>query len=144
MESNNINIRIISSRTDSRGQTDTIEFFTEAKYYEKEGNRYITYKESAVSGLEGTTSTLRIGSDAVTLVRYGRISSRMVFREGRETRTDYDTGYGHFDLSVFTKKIDIGICNNVLNSIYLKYTLLLNSQEHFTNEMNIRILRNQE
>lgn len=143
MQNNNITIHITASQTDTQGENDTIEFFTEARYYEKEGGRYITYKESEISGLEGTASTLKVSSDAVTLMRFGSISSRMVFEEGRETKTDYDTGYGNFELAVFTEKLDIGVCNNRLNSIYLKYILKLNSQEHFTNEMNIRVLGSQ-
>lgn len=138
---NNITLRITSSQTDTQGEVETVEFFTEAKYYKKEGSQYITYKESEISGLEGTTSTLRISPEAVTLMRFGSVKSKMVFEEGRETRTDYVTGFGSFDLSVFTEKVDIGVCNNRLSSIYLKYMLKLNSHEHFTNEMNIRILK---
>lgn len=140
MDDSSINLHITSSQTNMQGETDTIEFFTEAKYYEKGGRQYITYKESEISGFEGTNSTIRVNSDEVTLTRFGTINSRMVFKKGRETRAAYATAYGIFDLTIFTEKVNIDVCNSKLNSIYLKYTLKINLQEQFINEMNMRIL----
>ncbi|MGE5629617.1 MAG: DUF1934 domain-containing protein [Caulobacteraceae bacterium] len=137
----NIKVHIQSSQSDSQGTIDSMEFYTEGKYYEKEGNRYITYKESEISGMEGTTSTLRISGATVTLIRLGNVNSKLVFEKGRETRTSYQTGYGNIDLTIASEKVDIEICNNELSSIYLKYILKLNSQDSFINEMTIRVVK---
>lgn len=140
MNDSSINLHITSSQTNMQGETDTIEFFTEAKCYEKDGILYITYEESEISGFEGTKSTIRVIPNEVTIIRFGTINSKMVFKKDHETRTVYITAYGSFDLTVFTEKVNIDICNNKLNGIYLKYILKINFQEQFTNEMNIRIL----
>jgi len=140
--SKSINLRITSSQTDGMGDTETMDFFTEARYYSKEGSEYLTYKESEISGLQGTTSTLKVSPGEVTLMRFGSVNSKMVFRQGCETTSIYDTGFGSFEITVFAEKVDIGICNNKLNSIYLKYTLMINASGHFANEMRISIMGN--
>jgi uncharacterized beta-barrel protein YwiB (DUF1934 family) len=99
----------------------------------------LTYKESEISGLEGTTTILKLGEKEAVLIRNGALSSRMVFRVGCETKDEYRTGYGIFDLRILTQKLDINICNSLINSVYLKYALIINSGEALTNEMTIRI-----
>lgn len=134
-----IKLHIASSQSDSRGLVDSIEFYTEGSCYEKHGSKYIHYEESAISGLEGTATTLKLSSGEVVLIRSGALSSRMTFRIGCETKNEYRTEYGIFELSLMTQKLDINICNDRINSVYLKYRLSINSGEAYTNEMNIRI-----
>jgi uncharacterized beta-barrel protein YwiB (DUF1934 family) len=117
-----------------------MEFYTEGRYYEQQGNRYISYEESEVSGLEGTTTLLKLGKEEAVLKRTGALSSEMTFRIGCETKNAYNTQYGLFDLSILTHKIDINVCNSLINSIYLKYRLRINAGEIYTNEMTIILI----
>ena len=137
-----IKLYIKSSQADSQGIIDSMEFYTEGRYYEKLGCRYISYEESEISGLEGTTTILKLGREEVTLIRNGALSSRMIFRAGCETKNAYKTEFGIFDLSILTQGLDINICNSQINGIYLKYRLSINSGEALTNEMTIRVLYN--
>ncbi len=134
-----IKVHIKSSQSDSQGIADSMEFYTEGRYYEKKGSRYISYEESEISGLDGTTTILKLGNEEAILMRSGGLSSRMVFRVDCETKNTYRTEYGVFELSILTQKLDINVCNNMINSVYLKYELSINSGEAYTNEMNIRI-----
>ncbi|MHB1392715.1 MAG: YwiB family protein [Clostridia bacterium] len=135
-------LHITSSQSDSQGTIDSMEFYTEGKYYETQDSRYISYEESEISGLQGTTTTLKLGKVEAVLIRSGALSSRMTFRIGCETKNEYRTEYGVFDLSVLTHKLDISICNSLINSVYLKYRLSINDGEVYTNEMTIRVSYN--
>jgi len=134
-----IMLHIKSSQADNQGAIDNMEFYTEGKYYEKKDNTYISYEESEISGLNGTTTILRLGKEEAVLMRSGALSSRMTFRLGMETKNEYKTEYGLFDMSILTQKLDINICNSLVNSVYLKYRLSINSGEAYTNEMTIRV-----
>lgn len=134
-----IKLHITSSQSDSQGIADSMEFYTEGRYYEKQGRRYITYEESEVSGLSGTNTILKLGREEAVLIRNGALSSRMTFRIGCETKNAYRTEYGVFELSILTQKLDINVCNSLVNSVYLKYRLSINSGEAYINEMNMKI-----
>lgn len=134
-----IKLHIASSQSDSSGTIDSMEFYTEGSYYEKHDSKYLRYEETEISGLEGTTTTLKLGSEEAVLIRNGALSSRMTFRAGCETKNPYHTQYGTFELSLLTQELDINICNSLINSVYLKYRLSIDSGEAYTNEMTIRI-----
>lgn len=134
-----IKLYIKSSQADDRGVMDSMEFFTEGRYFEKYNSTYISYEESGISGLEGTITVLKLSSGEAALIRNGTLRSRMNFRVGCETKNQYETEYGMFDLSVYTQELDINICNGRINSVYLKYRLRINSGEAYTNEMKINI-----
>jgi uncharacterized beta-barrel protein YwiB (DUF1934 family) len=137
-----IKLHIKSSQSDCQGAIDSMEFYTEGKYYEKQDSKYFSYQESEVSGLEGTTTMLKLGTEEVVLIRSGALSSKMTFRIGCETENAYSTEYGEFNLSILTHKIDINICNDLINSVYLKYRLSINAGEVYTNEMTIKVSYN--
>lgn len=133
-----IKLHIKSSQTDEKGMMDGMEFYTEGRYQEKQGGRYISYEESEISGLEGTTTILKVGREEAALIRIGAISSKMLFRLGCVTKNIYKTAYGDFELSILTQKFDIEICNSRIDSVYLKYKLEINFGEAFTNELTLR------
>ena len=135
-----IKLHITSSQTDSQGTVDNTEFYTEGFYYEKQDNKYLSYEESAVSGMEGTSTTLELGGKETALTRCGAINSKMIFRLGCETKSIYTTVYGVFDLSILTQKLDIKICNALVDSVYLKYRLRISFGEVYTTEMTIRVI----
>jgi uncharacterized beta-barrel protein YwiB (DUF1934 family) len=89
--------------------------------------------------MEGTTTVLELGRQEAALERRGSICSRMIFRPGCETKSRYATGYGDFELSILTQKLDIKICNEMIDSVYLKYRLGLSPEEVHTTEMTISV-----
>ncbi|HYF84106.1 MAG TPA: DUF1934 domain-containing protein [Clostridia bacterium] len=137
-----IKLHIKSSQSDCNGTMDSMEFYTEGKYYEKQDSKYFSYQESEISGLEGTATVLKLGKEEAVLIRSGALSSKMTFRIGCETENAYSTEYGVFDLSILTHKIDINICNSMVNGVYLSYGLRINAGEVYTNEMTIKISYN--
>ena len=137
-----VKLHIKSTQTSDEGSIGSMEFYTEGKYYEKQGSKYISYAETEISGLEGTNTFIKLSGGEAALIRSGAYSSKMIFQVGRETKNQYTTEYGVFDLSVLTEAIDINVCNALINSVYLKYRLSINYGEAYLNEMDIRIVYN--
>ncbi len=86
--------------------SDSVELVTNGRFYEKGGNYYISYKESELTGLGDTTTTMKIENNRVTIMRFGETQTHMVFEEGQKHISYYDMGFGAFTIGVSTKCID--------------------------------------
>lgn len=78
---------------------------------ERTGEGYtLSYKESELTGMEGTTTVLQVEEGQVTLLRQGEVNSVMVFEEGRQHVSVYDTPSGTLAVSVNTRRLrsDLG------------------------------------
>lgn len=64
-------IRCKSIQRDERGKAEEVVLETPGVYGEDEDCRYLTYEETSLSGMEGTTTTIRMYGDHVTLSRQG-------------------------------------------------------------------------
>lgn len=136
-ESKSVAIFTKSSQTDMDGQKSNMEFFVEGNFTEKGQTRYLTYKESEVSGMEGTTTTIRMDADTLGIIKFGSITSRLEFRQGAVTRSVYTTPYGRFDISIYTKLLDMDIRKGEPSTIKLHYTLDAGAEQVMINEMSI-------
>jgi len=85
---------------------DCVELVTSGRYYEKGGSYYVSYKESELTGLGNTTTTVKIEKDKVTVMRFGELSSHMVFEEGQKHISYYDMGFGGLTMGVSTRTIE--------------------------------------
>ncbi len=65
----------------------------------------ISYEESELTGLQGTTTHFSISPQRIVLTREGRLTSEMIFSTGEETRSLYDMGFGALLITVRTKRI---------------------------------------
>ena len=103
----NVIISVKGSQTDLANDENQMELVTEGKYYRKGDTYYVTYKESEVTGMEGTTTTLKVANGKVTLMRFGTVNSQMVFERGQKHVSHYDTTFGAFTIGVFASEVDI-------------------------------------
>ena len=69
------------------------------------GGYTVSYQETELTGLEGTTTRLHIRGRQVTLLREGSINSQMVFEEGRRHLSMYETPYGALSIGVNTRRM---------------------------------------
>ena len=69
------------------------------------GGYTVSYQETELTGLEGTTTRLYIRDGQVTLLREGSINSQMVFEEGRRHLSMYETPYGALSIGVNTRRM---------------------------------------
>lgn len=85
---------------------DVIELVTEGTLSVLGNQRYnLSYQESELTGLEGTSTTFQIEPDSITLLREGALNSQMVFQMGRRHISMYDTPYGALSIGVNTRKL---------------------------------------
>lgn len=136
-EGKNINIFTKSSQVDMDGQKSDMEFFVEGNYTTKGQTKYLTYKESEISGMDGTTTTIKIDSDSLSIIRFGSITSKLEFKQGEVTKSIYSTPYGRFDISIDTKLLEINIHEDGKSTIKLSYILDTGAEQIMTNEMSI-------
>ena len=85
---------------------DSVELVTSGRFYEKNGNYYISYKESELTGLGNTTTTVKVEDNKVTVIRFGDLETHMIFEEGKKHISYYDMGFGSLTVGISTKSID--------------------------------------
>lgn len=99
-----ITIRGLQSFEDT--DNDSVELVTSGRFYEKGGSYYVSYKETELTGLGDTTTTVKIEDDKVTVIRFGDLQTHMIFEEGQKHISYYDMGFGALTVGVSTKSID--------------------------------------
>jgi len=81
-------------------EPEVIELVTEGTMELKQGGWDISYEESALTGLEGVTTTFRVEPGRVTLTRKGALNSQLVFQEGVPHDSLYQLPFGALMLTV--------------------------------------------
>lgn len=140
-EGKSINIFIRTNQTDAEGKKSDMEFFVEGSYIQKGHTEYITYKESELAGMEGTTTTIKISPNCLSIIRFGSITTKLDFILGAVTSSIYATPYGQLDISIDTKLLGIDINEDGKSTIELKYTLDSGTEQILNNEMFISFER---
>jgi len=86
-------------------EPDAMELMTEGVMdLTPEGCR-LSYQETAASGMEGTTTTFEVNGPRVILTRAGRVNSQMVFEEGRQHTSLYETPFGALTMDIRTSRL---------------------------------------
>lgn len=100
----------IEGRQSYAGQEpEVIELVTEGTLENTSGGWTISYEESDLTGMAGVTTTFLVEEGKMTLIRTGRLNSRMVFQEGITHESLYEMEFGALMLSVCAKKISATI-----------------------------------
>src|SRR3712207_2459156 len=130
---------IISVVSKQKGNDDDIiEVVTPGKYYKKGQKYYAVYEESELSGMEGTTTILKIGQDEFTIIRKGTIDAKMVFKNEFKDHILYSTPQGALGLSmdILDVKVDV---NDDGGLVYANYNLNLGEGQSLSTEINVKI-----
>lgn len=122
---------------DETGNKNELEFFVEGNYTEKGLGRYITYKETEISGMDGTTTTIRIMEDALSIIRFGTYNSKLEFKRGEQTLTNYQTPYGNIPIVIDTELLDFDLRAEGKSNIRLKYKMDSGGEQELSNEVHI-------
>ncbi len=99
-------ITIKGLQTFEDADNDSVELVTSGRFYEKNGNYYISYKESELTGLGNTTTTVKVEKNKVTVMRFGDLETHMIFEEGKKHISYYDMGFGALTVGISTKSIN--------------------------------------
>lgn len=84
---------------------DEVELMTEGVLERTETGLRLAYQESALTGMEGTRTTFDIEPGRVILRRSGSVSSQMVFQEGRQHTSLYETPVGELSVDIRTRRL---------------------------------------
>ena len=84
---------------------DETELMTEGTMVLTEDGMVLSYEESELTGMEGTTTTFEVKGPRVTLTRSGAVNSQMVFEEGRQHTSLYETPFGELSVDIQTSEL---------------------------------------
>ncbi len=102
----NVIISIKGKQLYAEGSPEEMELVTAGTLKRDGAGGYtVSYQETELTGLEGTTTRLYIRDGQVTLLREGSINSQMVFEEGRRHLSMYETPYGALSIGVNTRRM---------------------------------------
>lgn len=86
-------------------EKQTIQIVTDGTMKQEGDMVYLSYEESEMTGMEGTTTTFAVGKDNVILTRTGTVQSKMVFEKGKKNVGLYDMGYGALTIGVKARRM---------------------------------------
>lgn len=81
-------------------EPEIIELVTEGTMDFRDGGWDISYEETALTGMEGVTTTFRVEPGRVILSRQGTLQSEMVFEEGVSHDSLYQMSFGALLMTV--------------------------------------------
>lgn len=119
-------------------EEDSIELVTHGKFYRKDEDYYIVYKESELTGLGDTTTTVKVEPNRVTVIRSGETRSHMVFEEGEKHVSYYDTGVGALTIGITTRQITKSI-NDFHATLMIDYIMEINNSAIGENVFNVAV-----
>ena len=96
----NVVLSIRGSQEYPGQEPEVIELVTDGTMEFRNGGWNISYQESALTGLEGVTTTFRVEPDKVILTREGTLNSQMVFQLGVDHESLYQMPFGALLLTV--------------------------------------------
>ena len=117
---------------------DIIEVVTPGDFYEKDGLYYAVYKETEISGMKGTTTTLKISNDKFFIIRIGSTSAKMEFDPKAKSVSLYNTPYGTLELRIETKVLNVHI-DEKGGDIEVDYNLSVSGQTPYNTQLKINI-----
>ena len=119
-------------------EPEVIELVTEGNFT-KIGNGWdISYEESDLTGLTGTTTTFRVEPACITLTRKGPLNSRMVFQEGVHHESLYQMPFGAMMISVCASNVTFSL-SEVGGTIDLIYNIEIENSSAGTIEYHLDI-----
>lgn len=137
--SESVTIRIKSTQ-ECDGETDQMELVTCGKYYKKGGKYYISYQESEVTGMEGTSTVIKAEPETstVNLMRFGQFRSQLIFEKNKRHNCMYDTFNGMMMVSVNAHDMKIGL-NKDGGTLKLGYMIEINGSVASKNSIVINV-----
>lgn len=107
---------------------DCMEFVARGRYLEKNGTKYIIYKEHS----EGAPSNYNIciikieQNNNIMLIKNGKTQSKLIFEKNQRHYCPYETDYGMMNMSVYTHNVKT-VCEADHGFVNIKYSMDMNS-----------------
>ena len=115
---------------------DATELTTEGTLELTEKGLLLTYQETALTGMEGTTTTFEVSGPQVILRRVGQ----MVFEAGRQHTSLYETPYGELSVDIQTSALRHNLSERG-GLLEIKYSIAVEHTVTGRNSFKIRVKR---
>ena len=119
---------------------DATELMTEGTMALTEDGIVLSYEESELTGMEGTTTTFEVKGPRVTLTRSGAVNSQMVFEEGRQHTSLYETPFGELSVDIQTSELKHNLSERG-GLMEIKYSIAVEHTVTGQNCFKIRVRR---
>ena len=119
---------------------DASELMTEGTMALTEDGIVLSYEESELTGMEGTTTTFEVKGPRVTLTRSGAVNSQMVFEEGRQHTSLYETPFGELSVDIQTSELKHNLSERG-GLMEIKYSIAVEHTVTGRNCFKIRVRR---
>ncbi|MGK0465539.1 DUF1934 domain-containing protein [Clostridium sp.] len=131
-------ISVVSKQADSEDEDDIIEVVTPGEFYKEGNSYYAVYEETEISGMKGTTTTLRIDEENFTLMRTGTTTTEMKFKKDVKDLSLYNTPHGALDLTVDTKELKMKVDSSG-GDVFIDYDMIIGNQQVLSTTLKINI-----
>ena len=85
---------------------DTVELTTEGRMtIADDGEIVLEYRETELTGMDGTTTRFTVKDDTVVLLRTGSVNNEMRFHQGYPHMSLYETPMGALTVEIVTQKL---------------------------------------
>lgn len=135
---NQVLITVTGTQRDCQGEESRIELTTLGKHYNKNNVEYFTYQETELSGMEGTTTVVKLHSDYVSLVRMGTVELKQEFRLNEKSYSTYVTPYGNMKMAVMTHVLEHSFSGGT-GALRIHYDLEMDGQWQSYNTLSVII-----
>lgn len=129
----------IEGIVNGENDTDTISLLTRGSFVSKNGNFFISYKETAATGFAGNITTVKVEPQGkVSMLRFGNAPSQLVIEPGRRHVCHYDSRHGILTLGVAADEIDNKLSPSG-GKLSFSYTLDSDNAHISHNRVNITV-----
>ncbi len=118
--------------------TEPISLISQGRLYRKGRQYFVSYDESALTGLEGTHTTVKLDGEEVSVIRTGKYPSQMVFKHDNKSLTVYRTDYGPLTVVINTKKVSSTLCDDG-GVIDVLYEIEIENEPAYANHLLISV-----
>lgn len=102
-------LTIDGEQTDAEGEVSEMRLITKGILRRDGQDALLSYKESEMTGTEGSEMNIAMEDGAVRVFREGDYSSNFVFREGRRCLNIYRTPFGVIELGAYPSQVEYGV-----------------------------------
>lgn len=133
-------VKVEGVQSDNEGtEMDRVEVQTDGKVYHEEGATYIIYQETELTGMEGTTTILKVCENYLELKRKGSVNTKLSFELGKQTTSMYDCEAGSMMMTVSTEKLEVS-SNKFGMNVDLEYVVVMNNSFLAKNALKIAVV----
>ncbi|AHF08300.1 hypothetical protein DESME_15615 [Desulfitobacterium metallireducens DSM 15288] len=120
------------------GREDKQDSQVMGSFYKRQGDYYIVYQESEVTGMVGVSTALRVEKNKLTLNRMGAAEQRQIFEKDVLHHSTYVTPFASFYLGALAEEMEISL-TELGGHITLKYKLFADDKKISQNTLMILI-----